>query len=246
MPDYAVIIPAYNEEDYLAETIQSVRAAMSASSGEGCLIVVDNNSTDKTAEVAGQNGADQVVFEGHNQIAKARNTGAESTDAPHLVFVDADTNISAEVLQKALSLLESGEVAGGGARIVMDQSVSKTVGWILANWNRVSERWQYAAGSFFFCRRDAFEAVGGFDEKVYAGEEIWLAKGIKRWARKRGLTFRVISDPPIVTSGRKSGWFSPMQFVFQIGLILIFPWATRSRRLCQIWYRRPETDAAGS
>tara|TARA_R110000850_G_scaffold16207_9_gene50775 strand:- start:1122 stop:1868 length:747 start_codon:yes stop_codon:yes gene_type:complete len=241
MSDYAIIIPAYNEEAYLAATLASVRCAMKAVVGrEGWLIVVDNNSTDRTAQVARENGADQVVFEPHNQIARARNAGAESTDALHLVFVDADTQVPAETLQKALELLASETVAGGGAGVVMDQPVTPMVRWITSSWNRVSARWQYAAGSFFFCRRDVFESVGGFDESVYAGEEVWFARRIKRWAKKQGMEFKVLIDLPVVTSARKSAWFSTGDFVMQIGLIFLFPWATRSKRFCGIWYRRPE------
>ena len=103
---------------------------------------------------------------------------------------------------------------------------------------------QLAAGSFFFCRRDAFDAVGGFDESVYAGEEVWLAKRIKTWGKKRGLEFRILEGKTVETSARKSSWFSTKDFVMQIGLFLLFPWATRSKKLCGMWYRRPHEDAA--
>lgn len=239
MPDYALIIPAYNEEAYLADTLDAARRAMDAVPFTGERIVVDNNSSDATARIAREHGADRVVFEPHNQIARARNAGARETGAEWLVFVDADTRISGETLRIALEALSSGTVAAGGARIVMDQPVSPVVRWLLENWNRVAENFDYAAGSFFFCRRDAFDAVGGFDESVYAGEEVWLARRVKRWARRHGLAFRVISDPPVETSGRKSEWFSTADFLKQLALIFLLPWATRNRRLCRMWYHRP-------
>lgn len=245
MPDYALIIPAYNEEAFLAETLAAARNAMAAVPGDGELIVVDNNSSDRTAEVARENGADQVVFEPHNQIARARNAGAGASGAELLVFVDADTRIEAGTLRIALDHLASGTVVAGGARIVMDQPVSTIVGWLLDGWNAIAARFDYAAGSFFFCRRDVFEEVGGFDESVYAGEEVWFAKRAKRWAKKRKLSFEVISDPPVLTSGRKSDWFSTWEFVQQLALIFLLPGATRSRRLCSIWYRRPDDGKKG-
>ena len=174
MPDYAIIIPAYNEEALLAQTIASVREAMAGIGGEfgsGELIIVNNNSTDRTGEVAVAAGADQVVLEPHNQIARARNAGAEATTAECLVFIDADTRVPSETLRQALDLLASGTIAAGGARIVMDQSVSPMVDWLVRTWNGIAANFDYAAGSFFFARRDAFEAGGGFDELVYAGEE---------------------------------------------------------------------------
>jgi len=246
MPDYAIIIPAYNEETLLAGTIAAAREAMAGVAGEfgsGELIVVDNNSTDRTAEVAREAGADRVVFEPHNQIARARNAGAGNTDAEHLVFIDADTRVQAETLRQALAHLASGEVAGGGARIEMDQVVSPMVGLILRCWNGIAATFAYAAGSFFFARRDAFEAAGGFDEAVYAGEEVWLAKRIKLWSKPKGLDFHIISHPPVVTSGRKSDWFSTGDFIGQLAILFLIPWATRSRRLCSMWYRRPAKTA---
>ncbi len=246
MPDYAIIIPAYNEEAFIAATIVAAREAMVALNGEfgkGELIVVDNNSTDRTGAVAEEAGADRVIFEPHNQIARARNAGAENTTAERLVFIDADTRVESGTLRQALALLASGDVAGGGARIVMDQAVSPMVDWLVRTWNRLAAVFNYAAGSFFFARRDAFEAGGGFDETVYAGEEVWLARRIKAWAKPRGLGFCVISDPPVVTSGRKSDWFSTRDFIGQLAIIFLIPRATRSRRLCAMWYRRPAGTA---
>lgn len=237
---YAIIIPAYNEEALLAGTIASAREAMRSLPQEGQLIVVNNNSTDRTGEVAEEAGADLVVFEPHNQIARARNAGAEKTEAFHLVFVDADTQIKGGTLQAALENLESGKIVAGGARIVMDQPVIPIVGWLTDTWNRSAATFNYAAGSFFYCRRDAFEAGGGFDESVYAGEEVWLAKRIKKWARKKELGFRVIQNPPVLTSGRKSDWFSTWDFVRQLAIIFLIPGATKSKKMCQLWYKRPE------
>ena len=65
MSDYAIIIPAYNEEAFLATTIAAARGAMAGLGdefGTGELIVVNNNSTDRTAAVAEESGADRVVF----------------------------------------------------------------------------------------------------------------------------------------------------------------------------------------
>lgn len=248
MPDYAIIIPAFNEEAFLPATLSSARSAMTHVArdfGKGELIVVDNNSHDRTAEVARSHGADQVVFEPHNQIARARNAGAESTTAEWLVFLDADTTLSGETLAKALAALATGTVAAGGARVAMDREVTPLVGWIVRTWDRVSTTFAYAAGSFFFTRRDAFKAGGGFDETVYAGEEVWLARRIKAWAKKEGLTFHVLPES-VTTSARKDDWFSTKEFLTQLAVIFLIPWATRSRRLCAMWYKRPKAPTEPS
>lgn len=243
MSAFAVVIPAYNEEAYLPATLAAAREAIAevaAEFGPGELVVVDNNSRDRTAEVAREHGADRVVFEPHNQIARARNAGAAATGAEWLVFLDADTRLTASLLRQGLTALASGTVAAGGARVAMDREVTPMVAWIVRLWDRVATTFTYAAGSFFFTRRDAFEAAGGFDETVYAGEEVWLAKRIKVWAKKRGLAFRILPEP-FVTSARKSDWFSTKDFLAQLAVIFLIPGATRSRRLCAIWYRRPES-----
>jgi glycosyltransferase involved in cell wall biosynthesis len=238
-PDYSIVIPAYNEEQHLPATLLAVRKVMASIEASGELIVVDNNSTDATASIAGEMGADIVIFEPHNQIARARNAGAAASKSDFLIFIDADTLVPGETFSYALELLNSGRVAGGGARIVMDQPIAPVVAFILAGWNSVAGTFGYAAGSFFFCRRDAFTSTGGFDEGVYASEEIWLTKRIKRWGKRRGMKFHIISDPPVETSGRKTNWFSDWEFVLQLGIFFIFPWAVRSKKLCGLWYRRP-------
>lgn len=240
MPDYSLIIPAYNEEAFLPTTLAAAREAMAAVLWSGELIVVDNNSSDSTSAVALAHGADRVVFEPLNQIARARNAGAAASSSPWLVFVDADTRFPPELLRIALDALASETVAGGGARVSMEEKVTPMVARLVTTWNRISRWLNYAAGSFFYCRRDSFEAAGGFEEKVYAGEEIWLARGIKAWAKARGMSFLIIEEPPVITSGRKSDWFTTGDFVRQLAILFLLPGATRSKRLCALWYRRPD------
>ncbi|MHC4917525.1 MAG: glycosyltransferase [Planctomycetota bacterium] len=238
-PNFSLIVPAYNEEDELPATLPTYLAAMEASGRRGELIVVDNNSADRTAEIARDHGA-RVVFEEHNQISRARNAGAAAAHAPHLVFVDADTPLSAELLRAALENLESGECVGGGARLELDAYPRAGTRKAIAIWNRLA-RWRgLACGSFVYCLRDAFEAVGGFSLRVYAGEEVFFSRALRRWGRRGGLEFRVIQDPPIVSSARKFRWLSPWQLIWPTIMMVFFPYLILSRRCCGLWYKRPE------
>ena len=119
-PDFTLVVPAYNEEAELPQSLPSFKAAMEASGRRGELVVADNNSTDRTAEIAREHGA-RVVFEAHNQISRARNAGARDAEGKHLVFVDADTLIPPELLAAALANLESGKCCGGGAAVDFDE-----------------------------------------------------------------------------------------------------------------------------
>jgi glycosyltransferase involved in cell wall biosynthesis len=88
----SVVVPAFNEERLLAGSLAATRDAMRVFDEAGWateLIVCDNNSTDRTAEIAREAGA-AVVFE-PNQIAWARNAGAARASGDWLLFVDADS-----------------------------------------------------------------------------------------------------------------------------------------------------------
>lgn len=232
--DYAVIIPAWNEAEYIESSVGSAVSAMRSQAFNGQLIVVDNNSTDNTAELAELAGA-VVVFEPVNQISRARNAGANGSSARWLVFVDADTVLTAELLERALDLLSSNKVVGGGAWIAPDRSIAWLAMLSLRGWNRVASLFKLAAGCFVFCRADAFEQVGGFSLKRYAGEELVLSRALRRWGRKKNMGFIIIKQPSIVTSVRKIDWFSGRQLLSQYVFALI-PGAMRSKRAMSTWY----------
>lgn len=94
-----------------------------------------------------------------------------------------------------------------------------------------------AAGCFVYCLREGYEAAGGFSEKVFASEEIWFSRRLRRWGKPKGLEFRVILDPPIVSSARKLQ-DRPVKNFLGFCFMLVFPWAIYSRRLSFFWYRR--------
>ena len=122
--DYSIIIPAYNEEELLPATLTALRRAMAAlTTHRGEIVVTDNDSSDRTAEVARDAGA-RVVFEEHRQIARARNVGGHSAEGRFLIFVDADTRISGVLLEQTLGALADGAVCGGGTRMGFEPSVA--------------------------------------------------------------------------------------------------------------------------
>jgi glycosyltransferase involved in cell wall biosynthesis len=236
--DYSIIIPAYNEENYLQATLAALQEAMPQLGLSGEIIVVDNNSSDRTAEIAATRGA-KVIFEAINQISRARNTGARAAAGRYLIFVDADTLVPRALLQQALADLESGKIIGGGAGVTGDIPLHYSLQLLLKLWNVISIYTRYAAGSFIYCRRDAFETTGGFSEAVYASEEIWLSRNLKKLGRKRKQTFCIIKQPPVITSMRKMQWYSPLRIYLHVLLLAVFPFMVRIKSLCTLWYRRP-------
>src|SRR5205823_2793019 len=90
----SIIVPAFNEEKLIGETLRRISSATAAFSERGWaseVIVCDNNCSDRTAELARAGGA-RVVFEPINQIARARNTGAAAATGDWLLFIDADSH----------------------------------------------------------------------------------------------------------------------------------------------------------
>jgi glycosyltransferase involved in cell wall biosynthesis len=238
--DYSVIIPAYNEEAYLGHTLDALKKAMATVPLKGEVIVTDNNSTDATAKIAAEHGT-KVAFEPVNQISRARNAGARQATGRYLVFVDADTVVAPALLQTALDNLESGSCCGGGVNVGMDVAVSRGAQLVVNFWNLISRTFRLAAGCFVYCRRDDFEASGGFSEKVYAGEEVWLSAALKRIGRKSKRKFIIIRKPMAITSDRKLRWFNTMQHLVLLIILAFFPYLLRFKRVAWYWYRRPET-----
>jgi len=236
--DYSIVIPAYNEADWLPAAIGALRQAMQGQALQGEIIVCNNNSSDATGEVAASLDA-RVVFEAYNQISRARNRAAREARGRYLVFVDADTLVSASLLDEALRRLQSGDYIGGGALVSFDTRLSRIGALGSKLWNLLSVKAGLAAGSFIFCQRDAFEQLGGFSEAVYASEEIWLSRGLARLGKTRGQTFQVIADQAVLSSGRKMQWYSTPRQLLLLLMLAVFPFMVRFRSLCGFWYRRP-------
>jgi len=198
-PTLSVVVPAYNEEKLLRACLRSVKSCLPPGSE---LIVCDNNSTDATPRIAAEEGA-TVVFEPHNQISRARNAGAKAATGDWLLFIDADSVLNPGTLEDLLLFMKAGCVVGGGCLVAMDR-VPKRFLPLVGFWNLCSRLFLVAAGSFVFCRADAFREVGGFSEELYAGEELELSQALKRWGRQRGLDFVILTRCPHVSSGRKA------------------------------------------
>ncbi|MCX8155811.1 MAG: glycosyltransferase [Verrucomicrobiae bacterium] len=236
---FSVIVPAFNEEKLLPASLLVLRqAAAAAWESQGFaweVIVCDNNSSDETARVAAAAGA-RVVFEPVNQIARARNTGARAARGQWLVFMDADSQPCPGLLAAVARAAELEDVAAGGALLRFDASAPWGY-WAVRFWNLCSRTLKWAAGSFIFCRAQAFKELGGFDETLFVSEEIDFSRRLKRWARKHRLRVVILTEHPLITSGRKTHLYTlgdHLKFIgrsFYLGARLC-----RTRQHCGIWY----------
>ena len=223
----SVIVPAYNEEKLLGACLESVTAAFAAVAAAGLeyeVIVCDNNSSDATPRIAASAGA-KVVFEPVNQISRSRNAGAAAAAGEWMLFIDADSKLSASTLRHLLAVMQRGLVCGGGAKVELE-GVSDLFGRLtVGTWNLISVIFRLAPGSFLFCRADAFRETGGFSAGLYAGEEIDLSSKLKRWGHEKGLGFAILPGSHL-SSGRKFRLYKKTEFLRVLLLLLVKPWRT--------------------
>jgi len=223
------IVPAHNEEQFIGETVRAIRAAASCLAEAHELIVVDDASTDRTAQIATAAGA-RVERVEHRQISRTRNAGARVASGDRFIFVDADTTISEPVVRAALHALDGGAV-GGGATLRMEGAVPLYLRGVLAITAFVMRRKGWAAGCYMFCTREAFQAAGGFDETLFASEEIAFSKALQRLGRV------VLLDEEVVTSGRKARSHSGWDLVRLLVLFAIRgQQILRTREHLELWY----------
>jgi glycosyltransferase involved in cell wall biosynthesis len=225
------VVPAYNEERELRSTLEAIHAAARALAVEYEIVVADDGSTDATAAIARGAGA-RVIACSYRHIAATRNAGARAARGERLVFVDADTRVNAAVVAAAMRALDQGAVGGSASVRFPPESpwwahamVAFTMGIIRAG--------RLAAGCFVFCRRESFDAVGGFDERYFGAEEWVLATALKRIGR-----FVVLRES-VTTSSRKVEGRSAWRVLgIVLGVLARGPRGLRERRTCGFWYDR--------
>jgi len=234
----SIVIPAFNEERLIERCLQSISTSLAANIKLGFtseIIVVDNNSTDSTANLAKQAGA-QVVFEPINQIGRARNAGAAEATGDWLLFVDADSVLNPGLLADILRLIEEGKSVGCGSTLYM-QGLPWWANWTLQLWTGTSILFRWASGALVVCRSDAFREIGGFNQELFAADEISLSGELKRWGRQRDLQFAILTKHPLETSSRKVGLYSGREIAAQILRVILHPRRTlQDKKQLSVWY----------
>jgi glycosyltransferase involved in cell wall biosynthesis len=234
----SIIVPAFNEEKLIGETLRRITAATTAFAERGWeneLIVCDNNSTDRTAELAQGAGA-RVVFESVNQIARARNTGAQAASGNWLLFIDADSHPQPELFADVASAIQSGDCLAGGSTVTLD--ASRLAGRLgIAIWNLISRSTRSCAGSFIFCEATAFRQIDGFSLELFVTEELDLSKRLRKLARKSGKRIVILHRHPLTTSSRKFQLYSGWEYLRFLGRTVFgFGRTLKSAKECHIWY----------
>lgn len=234
--ELSLIVPAQNEEALLGRALDSIQSAADAAGRRYEIIVVDDASTDRTAEIAREHGCRVVQVE-LRQIGAVRNAGAAQAAGETVVFLDADTILPQATLAAALQTLKRGAV-GGGASLAFDGPTALwaeaivPIGNVLCCWTRL------APGCFLFVRRSVFAEIGGFDPRYFAAEEWVLSRALAR----RG-EFVVLREKSI-TSRRKGTSRELGRMIVLLSRLLV-----RGRKVLQqrdgldIWYASSDSPA---
>jgi glycosyltransferase involved in cell wall biosynthesis len=183
---FSVVIPAYNEEQYLPRLLKSIEVARSNYSGgaeEVEVIVADNDSNDRTADIAAAHGV-RVVTVQKRRIAAARNGGGHAARGDILCFIDADSAVHPQTFDAIDKAISSGRYVGGSTGLTLER---KSFGLLVT----------YCLGAplvlltgmdsgVVFCRRTDFEAVGGYDENYMYAEDLLFLMALRRLGKTRG------------------------------------------------------------
>jgi len=228
------IIPAHNEEALIGRTLAALHEAARALGEAYEIVVADDASTDRTGDIAREQGARAVAINGR-QIAAARNAGARAASGELFFFVDADTVVNRRVVRAAVRVLRNGAV-GGGCTVHLDGRLP-LYAVVLQLLMLVFHVIRLAPGCFLFCTRKAYEAAGGFDEALHWGEEVAFGNRLKRLGRF------VMLHEFVTTSARKLRAHSALQLA-RVAVRLTLGGAEARRQGLEYWYGPREPPEA--
>ncbi len=253
MPKVSVIIPTYNHAQFVAQAIESALAQTLAPVE---VIVVDDGSTDETAQVLAHYGERiRVVRQQNGGVAAARNAGAALAVGEYLAFLDADDTWLPRKLEKQLArfqaepnlgLVHCGMVEFNPAGVLMHEHLDGDEGWIAEKLLLFNGRSVVVGiGSTSLVPRAVFEEVGGFDPRLSTSADWDLACRIT-------LRYRVGFVPELLLYYRLHGAnmhinFRAMEHDMLLAFAKAFAAATPAqRRLRRRGYGNLHTVLAGA
>jgi cellulose synthase/poly-beta-1,6-N-acetylglucosamine synthase-like glycosyltransferase len=229
-PRVTIVIPARNEEAYIEAALDSV-ARQTVPLDRLQVVVVVNGATDRTAEVvrAARERLPRLeirmVDDPLPGVARAKNIGARLANGDLLVFLDADSRMAPDLVERIIAAYTAGYRAGSVTIAADDGDILDRGFYELIEFGK---RLFGIHANMLYCDRAAFESVGGFDESLYQAEDRDL---LVRLARA-GLRLRRITESVIYTSPRRLH-----EGPLRVGLLKVFGRWTLGH--LGIWRRRP-------
>jgi peptidoglycan/xylan/chitin deacetylase (PgdA/CDA1 family) len=172
-PFISIVVPAYNEEDMIADCLLSLRQQNYDGGYE--IIVVNNASTDSTSDIAASMGA-KVVNEWKKGYVHALRAGFSEASGDIIACTDADTRVSSTWLSQITELLEKpGTIACSGTfRFYDGPAWLRFIGEVFGRFN------YHLAGANMAVWRTDYLASGGFNTNVNMGADVELGQRLKK------------------------------------------------------------------
>ncbi len=203
IPRVSLVIPARNEEHYLPALLDSVdeaRARFRHGPDAVEVIVADNASTDRTADIARARNCAVVRVE-KRVIAAVRNGGGRAARGEVVAFVDADSWIHPETFDAIDEVMSLEDIVGGATGLKMSRMSAG-----LAVTYAIMLAFVWTSGldnGVVFCRRTDFDAIGGYREDKDFAEDVQFLLDLRKLGRGRGQKFARAAAAKAVTSTRK-------------------------------------------
>jgi len=211
-PRISLVIPAYNEEKLLPRLLDSVDEASAAYRGgrESVeVIVADNASTDATGEIARARRCAVVRVE-KRVIAAARNSGAALAQGELLAFCDADMQIHPQTFNAIEDAIATGRYVVGATGVRLE---TMSLGLALTCALMYPLVWLTRMDTgVVFCRREDFEAVGGYDESLRLAEDVSFLWTMRRLGGTRGQRLVRLRRVKAIASTRKFEQFGQWHY----------------------------------
>jgi glycosyltransferase involved in cell wall biosynthesis len=213
---FSVIIPAYNEEQYLPRLLDSIEVARSNYSGGRDaieVIVANNDSTDRTAEIAAAHGA-RVIRVKKRRIAAARNGGGRVARGEIVCFIDGDSAVHPQTFAAVDKAMSSDRYIGGATGVRLERM---SLG-LLASYCMCMSLVVLVGidTGVVFCRREDFNAIGGYDEDRLYAEDVLFPLALRRLGRQRGQRLTRLPDVKALGCTRKFDQFGDWHYFWMM------------------------------
>ncbi|WP_396186008.1 glycosyltransferase family 2 protein [Flavobacterium sp.] len=173
-PNVSVVIPCYNDKDYIQEAVQSV---LNQTFQDFEIIIVDDGSNEATKKVLDKikNEKLRILTQKNQGLSAARNNGIKASRAPYILLLDGDDTVDDSFLEKAFAVLEQNQDLG---------AVSSYCNLFVKNHQVVYKHlpkggdiadflFDNNSVSFALIRKKCWEEIGGYDEQMKNGFEDW-------------------------------------------------------------------------
>ena len=170
MTAISFIVPAFNEEKYIYECVSSIRTEAIRSCKDWEIVVINNNSTDKTIDNALKCYNVSVINEKRQGLVWSRQCGFKYSKYPFIAFIDADCVMPTGWVDAAIDAFYDQEnvVCVSGPLKFYDSTtfINKASTGFYKIAKQIHKKYPTVQGGNFIVKRDALEAVGGFDTDI--------------------------------------------------------------------------------